>query len=162
MFDDLLAANADHARTFTGGELPGKAARHLALVTCMDSRLDPLAMLGLGRGDAVVLRNPGGRVTDDVLRSLVLAHHLLEVDRVAVVVHTRCKMASSSDDEVHRVIAARGVDSRSLEPGTVADQVGTLRSDVQRVRSSPYLPADLPVMGARYDVTTGRLEVLDR
>jgi len=160
-FDEELAANAEYASTFVDPDLPGRAAAGLAVVTCMDSRIDPLGMLGLSKGDAKILRTAGARVTEDVLRSLVLAHHALGVDRVLVVAHTDCGMAKLSDDDVHALIRERsGIDSRSVEFRTIADQRATLQHDVQRVRSSPYLPADLPVGGAVYDVRSGRLEVV--
>ena len=160
-FDDLLAANRDYAERFTSSGLKGRAARGLAVVTCMDSRIEPLQMLGLSQGDAKILRNAGARVTDDVLRTLVLAVHLLGVDRVMVVAHTDCRMATVTDEQVHAAIQdSAGIDTRSLEFRTMDDQVATLAADVQRIRSSPYLPAGLPVLGCRYDTSTGRLEVV--
>ena len=158
-FDDVLTANVDYSRSFADAGTPGKAARGLALVTCMDSRISPLEMLGLLPGDAKILRNAGARVTDDVLRTLVLAVHLLEVSRVMVVAHTDCRMTKVTDDEVHAEMLTRGLDTRSLEFRTIKDQAETLRCDVQRIRSSPYLPAGLPVVGCVYDVTSGLLEV---
>ncbi len=159
-FDDVLGANAAYAEQFSDGGRPGRAARGLAVVTCMDSRISPLAMLGLDDGDAKILRNAGARVTDDVLRTLVLAVHLLGVDRVMVVAHTDCRMASVTDAEVHWAIAEGvDIDTRSLDFQTIADQRGTLAADVQRIRSLPYLPKGLPVIGCVYDVRTGRLEV---
>ena len=98
VFDDVLAANEDYVRTFTLAGLQPVAARGLALVTCMDSRIEPLEMLGLKPGDAKILRNAGARVTDDTLRTLVLAVYLLGVNRVIVLPHTGCKMASVSGD----------------------------------------------------------------
>ena len=159
-FDDVLSANAEYAKRFVDRGRPGRAARGLAVVTCMDSRISPLDMLGLEDGDAKILRNAGARVTDDVLRTLVLAVHLLGVDRVMVVAHTDCRMASVTDAQVHQAIAdSAGIDTRSLDFRTISDQRATLAADVQRVRSSPYLPAGLPVTGCVYDVRTGRLEV---
>jgi carbonic anhydrase len=159
-FEDVLQANAAYAEQFVDDGRPGRAARGLAVVTCMDSRISPLGMLGLHQGDAKILRNAGARVTDDVLRTLVLAVHLLEVTRVMVVAHTDCRMATVTDADVHRAIAdGAGIDTRSLDFRTLTDQCGTLLSDVQRVRSWPYLPAGLPVTGCVYDVRTGRLEV---
>ncbi len=159
-FDDLLAANARYAERFHDSDLAGPAARGLAVVTCMDSRIDPLQMLGLSTGDAKVLRNAGGRVTDDVLRALVLAAHLLAVTRVMVIAHTDCRMTKVNEAQAHEAIrAASGVDTRSLEFGTIGDQDETLRCDVQRIRSSPYLPAGLPVVGCVYDVSTGAMRV---
>ncbi len=159
-FDDVLAANADFAASFTDPGLAGKAARGLAVVTCMDSRISPLAMLGLQDGDAKILRNAGARVTGDVLRTLVLATHLLGVERVMVVAHTDCRMSSVTDEQVHEAISdSAGLDTRSLRFETIADQRATLASDVQRIRSSPYLPKGVAVIGAVYDVHTGTLEV---
>ncbi|WP_017539326.1 beta-class carbonic anhydrase [Nocardiopsis halophila] len=162
-FDDLLGGNAEYARDFGLQGLRPAAERGLGLVTCMDSRIDPLAVLGLKVGDAKVLRNPGGRVTDDVLTALVISAYLLEVDRVLVMPHTKCKMASvSGDREVHELIQdTHGVDTRSLDFGTDNDQAGALRRDLERVRHHPLLPKDLPVAGALYDVDTGRIELVD-
>ena len=160
-FDDLLAANEGFVARFAGAELEGTAARGLAVVTCMDSRIEPLKMLGLSKGDAKIIRNAGARVTDDVLRTLVLAVHLLGVDRVMVVAHTDCRMAKVDDAAVHAAIAERsGLDTRSLDFRTITDQLETLLGDVQKVRSSPYLPTDLAVVGCVCDVSTGRLEVV--
>ena len=161
-FDDVLAENRAYAAAFTDGELAPVAARGLAILTCMDSRIDPLRMLGLRKGDAKILRNAGARVTDDVLRTLVLACHLLGVDRVLVVPHTRCRMAETTEDEIHEVIFERsGLDTRSLEFGTEPDQVAALRVDLRRIRSFPLLPAGLVVGGAVYDVATGALDPVD-
>ncbi|MCW2672898.1 MAG: putative carbonate hydratase [Frankiales bacterium] len=158
-FDDVLASNEAYAADFLDTGLPGQARMGLAVVTCMDSRIDPLRMLGLQPGEAKILRNAGGRVTDDVLRTLVLATHLLGVDRVLVVEHTDCKMASATDEDVHRTIyEASGIDTRSLVFQTMDDQMSTLAHDVQRVRSSPYLPPGTVVGGFLYDVRTGRLK----
>jgi carbonic anhydrase len=123
----------------------------------MDSRIDPLGMLGLGPGDAKILRNAGARVTDDVLRTLVLATYLLDVERVMVVAHTRCRMAGGGEDDVHEAIStAGGPDTRSISFLTAPDQEEALRLDVQRVRSWPYL-SNLVVGGFIYDVDSGRL-----
>jgi carbonic anhydrase len=159
-FDDVLTANIDYSRRFVDKGIPGKAARGLAVVTCMDSRISPLEMLGLEPGDAKILRNAGARVTGDVLRTLVLAVHLLDVSRVLVVAHTDCRMSTVTDDDIHAELLAQGWDTRSIEFRTISDQVETLRRDVQRVRSFPFLPAGLPVAGCVYDVRTGLLEVV--
>lgn len=154
-----LTANAEYAEAFSLASLQARAARGLAVVTCMDSRIEPLPMLGLGPGDAKILRNAGARVTDDVLRTLVLAVHLLGVERVLVVPHTGCRMSVDEEATIHAAIReAAGVDTRSLELRPSPDVRATVASDVQRIRSWPYLPADLAVGGAVYDVATGRLE----
>ncbi len=126
----------------------------------MDSRIEPLAMLGLRPGDAKILRNAGARVTDDVLRTLVLAVYLLGVDRLMVIAHTDCRMAAGSEDEVHDAVrAAGGPDTRDLTFLVTDDQEASVRADVERVRSSAYL-TQLAVGGFQYNVDTGRLTQL--
>ncbi|MGW8435744.1 beta-class carbonic anhydrase [Nocardiopsis sp. NPDC055879] len=158
-FDDVFGANAAYAENYSLAGLKPLAARGLALVTCMDSRIEPLEMLGLEPGDAKILRNAGARVTDDTLRTLVLAVYLLGVDRVLILPHTRCKMASVTGDQmVHdHIMDEYGVDTRSLEFHTDNDQLGALRHDLERIRHHPLLPEGLPVTGAIYDVDTGRV-----
>lgn len=159
-FTDVLAANEAYADRFDGGGLTGQAAKRLAVLTCIDTRIDPLGMLGLRPGDAKILRNAGARVTEDVLRTLVLATYLLNVSRVMVIAHTDCRMVGGTDDDVHEAIAANGgPDTRSLQFQVTADVGQTLQADVQRIRSSPYLGA-VEVGGFRYDVGTGRLTQL--
>jgi carbonic anhydrase len=156
-FADVLAGNAAYAAGFGRSGLTGRAAKGLAVLTCIDSRIDPLAALGLEAGDAKILRNAGARVTDDVLRTLVLASHLLGVERVMVMAHTDCRMVGESDSDVHEAIrAGGGPDTRSLAFQVTDDQDASLREDVQRIRSSPYLP-DVEVGGFVYDVASGRL-----
>jgi carbonic anhydrase len=156
-FSDFLQANEAHAATFKLAALEGNAAKGLAVLTCMDSRIDPLGMLGLKPGDAKILRNAGGRVTDDVLRTLVLAVYLLKVDRIMVVEHTRCRMAGGSEDDVHAAIAeAGGPDTRSISFLTTDDQEAAIRADVQRVQSWPYLQG-VAVGGFIYDLGDGRI-----
>lgn len=159
-FDDVLTANEDYVATFRLAGLAPVAARGLAVLTCMDSRIEPLSMLGLAPGDAKILRNAGARVTDDVLRTLVLGRYLLGVNRVMVVAHTRCRMAGGSEQEVHeKVLAAGGPDTRSISFLVAPDQAAAVRTDVQRARSWPYLRGTT-VGGFLYDVDTGRLSQL--
>src|SRR3984885_693033 len=133
-FGDVLAANEQFAQAYDHVHLEGRAARGLAIVTCMDSRIEPLGMLGLVKGDAKILRNAGARVTDDVLRTLVLATHLLAVNRVMIVAHTDCRMTKVTDDQVHEaILESSGLDTRSLEFGVINDQRAVLARDVQRV-----------------------------
>jgi carbonic anhydrase len=157
-FDDVLTANSAFADHYEFADLQARAAKGLAVLTCMDSRIDPLRMLGLVPGDAKILRNAGARVTEDVLRTLVLARYLLGVSRVMVVAHTSCRMAAESEAAVHDAIAdAGGPDTRSLHFLTAADQSEALAMDVQKVRSYPYLE-DLQVGGFIYDLKTGRID----
>jgi carbonic anhydrase len=159
-FADVMDANASYASSFELAELEARAARGLGVLTCMDSRIDPLRMLGLEPGDAKIFRNAGARVTDDVLRTLVLASHLLGVDRVMVVAHTNCRMSGGTEDDVHAAIRdAGGPDTRSISFLTTQDQEASLRADVQRIRSWPYL-GNVVVGGFVYDLGTGRLSRL--
>ena len=156
-FADVLAANEAFAERYQRNDLKARAAKGLGVLTCIDSRIDPLAMLGLVPGDAKILRNAGARVTDDVLRTLVLGSYLLGVERVMVVAHTNCRMADSTQDDVHDAIRdAGGPDTRSITFLTTVDQEAALKADVQRVRSWPYL-RDIAVGGFLYDLSTGRL-----
>ena len=159
-FADVLEANEAYASGFRLAGLPARAGKGLAVLTCMDTRIEPLAMLGLRPGDAKILRNAGARVTEDVLRTLVLASYLLGVDRAMVVAHTKCRMAAGSEDDVHEAVAAAGgPDTRSLAFLVTDDLEETVRDDVQRLRSWPYL-SRLRVGGFLYDVDTGRLKQL--
>ena len=161
-FKDVLTANEEFAESFGANELTGVARKGLAIITCMDSRIDPLRVVGMSAGDVKILRNAGARVTDDVLRTLVLATHLLGVHRVLVMPHTNCKMASATEAEIHETLTeASGMDTRSFAINVVADQVEALRGDLIRIRALPYLPSDLAVGGAIYDVETGRLHPVD-
>lgn len=161
-FADVIEANRLFAQSFSDEGLTGRAARGLAVVTCMDSRINPLALLGMRAGDVKILRNAGARVTDDVLRTLVLATYLLNVNRVLVIAHTECKMASVSEGQIHDLIKAEfGVDTRSQHFGVISDQNETLATDLTRIRSHPLLPPTLIVGGAVYDVRTGTLNPLD-
>ncbi len=157
-FDDLLTANRSFADTFALSGFDGVAHAGIALVTCMDSRIDPLGMLGLSPGDAKIFRNPGGRVTEAALEALVLGVHLLGVKRILVVPHTRCAMATSTLDELRqRVGESAGVDASWQSFGVVEDQRAALEDDVRRVRSHPLIPERVPVGGFMYDVDTGLL-----
>jgi len=160
-FDDLLAANKKFAGTFALSGFDGVAHAGVALVTCMDSRIDPLGMLGLSPGDAKIFRNPGGRVTEAALEALVLGVHLLNVRRILVVPHTRCAMASSTVDELReRVTQSAGQDASWQTFGVVEDQQAALLDDVQRVRAHPLIPDTVEVGGFMYDVDTGLLTQL--
>jgi carbonic anhydrase len=140
----------------------GTAAKGLAVLTCIDSRIDPLAMLGLRAGDAKIIRNAGARVTDDALRSLVLAVNLLGVNRVCVVQHTNCAMVESSEAAIHaRIEALRGVPATGWDFLATTDQRATMRHDMALIESCPLLPSDLEVGGFIFDVHSGALVPLD-
>ena len=159
-FADILAANRDYASDFRLAGLRPEAERGLAVVTCIDSRIEPLALLGLVPGDAKIIRNAGARITDDALRSLVLAIHLLGVDRVAVIAHTRCKMTEASDAELRDDIASRaGASADGWVFHAVADQLAALRTDLDRIRACALVPDRVVLGGFVYDVDTGRLRL---
>lgn len=157
MWDDLLEANQRYADHFALEGVPGKAARHLAVVTCMDSRIEPLPMLGLAAGDAKVMRTAGGRINDGVLRSLVLATNLLDVERILVLHHTRCAMVATNEAIGAKVAEASGREVPGWDWGAIADPDADLASDVERVRSCDLIADSVAVVGWRYDVDTGRV-----
>ena len=160
-FADLLEANARYA---TGNELSGFdgiARAGVAIVTCMDSRIEPLQMVGLTHGDAKIFRNPGGWVTDAALEALVLGVHLLGVERVLVVPHTRCAMTRMSENELReKITELSGQDAWWQHFHVVADQHAALVEDVHRVTSHPLIQGRAQVGGFLYDVDTGRLTQL--
>ena len=157
-FDDLFDANKEFVKDFKSQDLTGQAKRGLAIVTCMDSRIDPLRIVGMKAGDAKILRNAGARVTEDVLRTLILATNLLGVTRVLIMPHTDCKMASGNEEQIHAAIFEKsGIDTRSIEIRTVVDQVTALKSDLVRIEKFPLLPKGISAVGAIYDVKTGSL-----
>ena len=156
-FDDLLAANADFASDFGLTGFDGVARAGVAVVTCMDSRIDPIGMIGLRPGDAKVLRNPGGRIDDQTLRGLILSVHLLGVERIMVIPHTRCAMAVGEATVQERMREACGPDADLPAFGAIEDQLNALRDDVTRVREHPLIPDSVAVGGFRYDVDTGLL-----
>jgi len=157
-FADLLDANAHYAESFDLAGFDGVAHAGVAIVTCMDSRIDPLRLLGLRPGDAKILRNPGGRVTEQALKALVLGVSLLGVERILVVPHTRCAMASATETDLReRVGKASGQDASWETFGAIEDQEAALRDDVARVRAHPLIPDSVAVGGFLYDVDTGRI-----
>lgn len=158
-FTDLIAANKTFADDFTLGGFDGVAHAGVAIVTCMDSRIDPLAMLGLRHGDAKIFRNPGGRVTSAALEALVLGVHLLGVERILIVPHTKCAMAGNTEAELRvKVGKSMGVDASWQQFHVIADQIAALQEDVQMVRSHPLIPDTVAVGGFLYHVDTGLID----
>jgi len=147
----ILAANEGYAaaRSNVGNPKPG---RHLAVVTCMDARIDVFAVLGLHLGEAHVIRNAGGRVTDDVLRSLALSIHVLGVDTVVVMQHTACGVAGVSDAQLRMMTGA------DLDFFAFDDHAAALRDDIEKLTTTPYLGPLNTVAGVVYDVETGELD----
>lgn len=157
-FDDLLAANRVYAEGFDQGGFDGIARAGVAIVTCMDSRIDPLALVGLEHGDAKIFRNPGGRVTTAAMEALVLGVHLLNVSRILIVPHTRCAVATNTEAELKaRIGESAGQDATWMPLPVVDDQLRALAEDVQKVRSHPLVPDHVLVGGFLYDVDSGLL-----
>lgn len=158
MFDDLLAANRRYRTEFHDSGVEGIAAKGLAVLTCIDSRIAPLAMLGLQPGDAKIIRNAGARVTEDALRSLVLAVNLLGVTRVCLVQHTDCALFRITEIEIQERIAVRsGADATGWNFNTGTDQLAALRDDLGLIETCPLLPPSLEVGGFIFDVHSGEL-----
>lgn len=155
--DELLEANERYAESFDQAELSPVPTRHVAVVTCMDARMDVFALLGLGNGEAHVIRNAGGVVTDDVIRSLAISQRKLQSREIVLIHHTGCGMATFSDDE----FKAELLDETGLKPTwaveTFSDPVADTRQSLRRLRSSPFLASTEAVRGFVYDVTTGKL-----
>ena len=160
-FADLLAANDRYRSGFALAGFDGIARAGVAMITCMDSRIEPLEMIGLTTGDAKIIRTPGGRVTPDALVGCVLGVHLLGVKRILVVPHTRCAMASGEDaDVVARVARETGEDLSDMTLGASTDQRARLIEDVDLLRTHPHVGERALVGGFLYDVDSGELQQL--
>lgn len=158
VYDEFLEANKDFSQKFSQGNKPMPPRRHVAVVTCMDARLHPEKFLGLDIGDAHVIRNAGGRVSPDAIRSLVISQRLLGTTEVVVIHHTDCGMVTFTNEELTQKIKQDlGVDTSGTDFLPFKDLEKSVRDDVQTVRSSPLIPKDFPVSGAIYDVRSGKL-----
>jgi carbonic anhydrase len=159
--DDLVANNEEYASRFDKGDLPLPPARKVAVVTCMDARLSPYVMLGIQEGDAHVIRNAGGVVTDDEIRSLAISQRLLGTEEVIVIHHTDCGMLTFKDDDFKAQIQ----EETGIKPTWSAEAFSDLDEDVRqtvaRIKASPFIPKKDAVRGFVYDVETGRLREVD-
>jgi len=154
---EILQANNRYAASFENGSLRPKPRKMLAVVTCMDARLDPARFLGLVEGDANVIRNAGAVVTEDVLRSLVVSHWRLEIEEVVVIGHTDCGMSSFTNDELARQLREASVEADKVDALPFYDVKTNVREGVTRIREFPALSERVAVSGYVYDVVTGRL-----
>jgi len=178
--DEVLAANEDYAASFgPKADLALPPARHFAILTCMDARLDPAKYAGLSEGDAHVIRNAGGRASDDAIRSLVISYKLLGTAQWFVIHHTNCGMEFFTDDVI-RGLLANSLETAALGPDgfydvgsgpgsaeanyidwlTISDNAQSVVEDVARIRAHPLVPGGIPIYGYIYDVTSGRLIVV--
>jgi carbonic anhydrase len=177
VLDEVLAANARYVQSFGNkGKLPLPPARKFAILTCMDARLQPSKYAGLAEGDAHVIRNAGGRASDDAIRSLVISYKLLGTREWFVIHHTNCGMELFTDD-IMRDLLASSLKTATFDgkvwkdtgagPGstegqfvdwlTIKDQAQSVTADVKRIRSHPLVPREIPIYGYVYEVTTGKL-----
>ena len=174
--NEVLLANREYASSFDKGDLAMPPARQFAILTCMDARLDPAKYAGLSEGDAHVIRNAGGRASDDAIRSLVISYKLLGTKEWFVIHHTDCGMETFTD-EIMRHLLGSSLKTASIDasgwhdsgegPGsaegkyidwlTIKDQAQSVLEDVTRIKSHPLVPGEIPVYGYIYDVKTGRL-----
>jgi carbonic anhydrase len=162
VIEDVLQANRGYASTFAKGDLPLPPARRLAVLTCMDARIDPARALGLEEGDAHVIRNAGGLASDDALRSVVISHTLLGTREVVVIGHTDCGMLTFTNEGLRaRLAEERGVDATHLDFQPFGDVTERVRASVRRIRESPLLPSDYGARGFVYHVETGELTAVD-
>ncbi|HSV73281.1 MAG TPA: carbonic anhydrase [Chthonomonadales bacterium] len=155
--DEFLAANGQYAARFTHGHLPMPPARRVAVLTCMDARIDPAAALGLREGDAHVIRNAGGRASDDAIRSLTISQQLLGTREVVVIHHTDCGMLTFTNEELRlRLRDDMDADASSIDFLPFSDVEQSVRDDLDRIAESPFT-LDVPARGFIYDVRSGRL-----
>ena len=162
VFDELLEANKRYAESFDSGDLSAPPARRVAVVTCMDARMHPEDFLGVDPGDAHVIRNAGGRVSDDAIRSLVISQRLLGTNEVIVIHHTDCGMATfENEDLADKIREDLGVEASDHDFLTFSDLEQSVRDDVEILQNSDLIPGDTVLIGAVYDVESGEIrEVL--
>lgn len=157
--EEILEANRTFAEGFAAGGLPAPPARELAVLTCMDARLHPEAFLGLEVGDAHVIRNAGGRASEDAIRSLIISSRLLGTREFMVIHHTGCGMVTFTNDDLRRRLKEEsGADASGMDFLPFTDLADSVREDVDRIKRSPFIDDGIEVSGYLYDVTTGRLE----
>lgn len=155
--DEVLRANKAYARAFDSGQVPASPARKLAVVACMDARIMPSKILGLDVGDAHVIRNAGGIVTEDVLRSLIISHHLLGVQEFMVINRTDCGMLKFKDEDLRAKLTCETRSAVPISFYTFTNLEENVRQQLQKLRTHPWVPTTIGIRGFVYDVETGRL-----
>jgi carbonic anhydrase len=155
--DEVLANNERYAESFGKGDLPLPPAKNLAVVACMDARLDVHKILGLEEGDAHVIRNAGGIITDDEIRSLAISQHLLGTNEIILIHHTECGMLTFSDADFRDKMEGEAGERPRWESGAFGDLEEDVRKGIAAIKDSPFVPNKDSVRGFVYDVKTGRL-----
>jgi carbonic anhydrase len=158
VIDQLLTNNVAFAENPETRDLPSAPAKKIAIVACMDARLDPYEVLGLTIGDAHVIRNAGGVITDDEIRSLAISQHLLGTEEIMLIHHTDCGMLKVSNEQFHELLEAESGVRPEWHTMSFSDLEGSVRNSIERIRNSPFIPRKDAVRGFVYDVRTGRLE----
>ena len=156
--DEFLKNNESFAEDFDQGDLPLPPAKKVAIVACMDARLNPYPILGLSIGDAHVIRNAGGVITDDEIRSLAISQHLLGTEEVMLIHHTDCGMLTFNDAEFEQKLEEETGRRPEWSPRSFPDLETDVRDSIQRIKESPFIPKKDEVRGFIYDVKTGRLD----
>jgi carbonic anhydrase len=159
--DQLIENNRSHAGPDVRGEPPTRPTTHVAIVTCMDARIDPVRMLGLQWGDAHVLRNAGGVVTEDTVRSLMISQRLLGTSEIILIHHTDCGMLTFRDDELKDAVEAETGIRPTFATEAFTDLDDDVRRSIARIQGSPFVPRTQVIRGFVYDVHTGRLREVD-
>jgi carbonic anhydrase len=155
--DDLLRNNERFAAGFDKGDLPLPPARKIAVVACMDARLNPYPILGLELGDAHVIRNAGGVITDDEIRSLAISQHLLGTEEIMLIHHTDCGMLTFSDQDFANKLESEVGQRPAWEARSFSDLDQDVRDSIQRIKDSPFVPRKDSVRGFVYEIETGKL-----
>jgi carbonic anhydrase len=155
--DEFLTNNEAFAESFDKGDLPLPPARKVAIVACMDARLNPYPILGLSIGDAHVIRNAGGVITDDEIRSLAISQHLLGTEEIMLIHHTDCGMLTFSDEEFKQMLEEHAGERPEWHPLSFSDLEEDVRNSIRQVKDSPFIPRKDVVRGFVYDVKSGRL-----
>ena len=159
-FDRLLGENDRYAESFDRSALTAAPLRGLAILACMDARLDVEAVLGLRPGEAHIIRNAGGLATEDAIRSLIVSQQLLGTDRIVVIGHTGCGLLNADEDALRERLTAATGEALDMRFGSFDDLDATIRASVERLRAHPWLKR-VPVHGLAFDVATGRLHEVD-
>jgi carbonic anhydrase len=167
VFDDFLASSERFAAETAIPQRPAAPARHVAILACMDARIDVFRVLGLQLGDAHVIRNAGGRASDDVIRSLIVSTVLLQTREIVVMHHSNCGMETSTNEEIHsRIVGVMGAAATEIDIDidflSFTDLDQSVRDDVERIERSLYLGTDTVVNGCVYDVESGQLRPVSR